>query len=182
VPPASLAENVDRERTRRRASLLWLIAQNLAGVWNADAGFDAKSGWCQCFGHAACLHTAKMIAIGKVCCGSDAFQLAGCHNGAMAQIFIKEWRLHRGMTQPQLGEKLDPPASAGTISAYESGKREVSMDRLRQIADALKATPGSLLDGPPVAVVPAEVLSIWSRIPVEQRDHARDVLKTFAAG
>jgi transcriptional regulator with XRE-family HTH domain len=121
-----------------------------------------------------------MIAIGKLCCVSDATSIAACQNALMAQIFIREWRAHRGLTGQQLGDLLDPPASAGTISAYESGKREVSMDRLRQIADALKTTPGSILDGPPAAVVPAEVISIWDRIPLGDRDHAKDILKTFA--
>lgn len=122
-----------------------------------------------------------MIAIAKLCCVSDALQIAAWQNAAMSgKIYIREWREHRGLTQQALGDALEPPASAGTISSYESGKREVSMDRLRQIADALKTTPGSILDGPPAAVVPAEVISIWDRIPLESRGHAKDVLKTFA--
>jgi transcriptional regulator with XRE-family HTH domain len=130
-----------------------------------------------------CLHTAKTIARGKVCSGSDAFAVRAWQNAAMSEkVYIKEWRELRGMTQQDLGDKLDPQASAGTISAYESGARNVSMDRLRQIADALGATPGSLLDGPPRAVVPAEVISIWDRIPLSSRDQAKDILKTFAKG
>lgn len=124
-----------------------------------------------------------MIAIGKVCCASDAFACNPWQNVAMGEkVFIREWREHRGLTQQALGDGLDPPASAGTISSYESGKREVSMDRLRQIADALKTTPGSILDGPPRAVVPVEVINIWDRIPFESRDQAKDILKTFAKG
>lgn len=114
---------------------------------------------------------------------SDAFSTLAWQNTLMStKVYIREWREHRGMTQPDLGDLLDPPASAGTISAYESGARNVSMDRLRQIADALETTPGSLLDGPPRAVVPAEVVNIWDRIPADRRAQAKDVLKTFAKG
>lgn len=99
----------------------------------------------------------------------------------MANVFIRQWRELRGLTQQALGDKLEPPASAGTISAYESGKREVSMERLRQIAEALETTPGSIIDGPPRPVVPAEVINIWDRIPLDRRSQAREVLKTFAS-
>lgn len=98
----------------------------------------------------------------------------------MDKVFIREWREHRGLTQQELGDALEPQASAGTISAYESGQRNASMDRLRQIASALETTPGRLLDGPPQANVPAEVINIWDHIPVEHREQAKDILKTFA--
>jgi transcriptional regulator with XRE-family HTH domain len=128
-----------------------------------------------------CLHTAKTIARGKVCAESKDLPSGAWQNHVMShKNFIKAWREFRGLTLQTLGESIDPPASPGTLSAYESGSRNVSMDRLTQIAEALKTTPGSLLDGPPRSVVPAEVISIWDRIPLERRDHARDVLKTFA--
>ncbi len=55
------------------------------------------------------------------------------------------------------------------------------MDRLRQIAEALGTTPGSILDGPPRAVMPAEVINLWERIPVDRRDEARGLLEAAGA-
>jgi transcriptional regulator with XRE-family HTH domain len=132
---------------------------------------------------AGCLHTAKIIARGKVCTGSKDLPPAAWQNHAMShKNFIKAWREHRGLTLQALGDKLEPPASAGTMSAYESGSRNVSMDRLTQIADALGTTPGRLLDGPPEGSVTAEVIQIWDRIADEDREQAKRVLKAFAQG
>lgn len=62
--------------------------------------------------------------------------------------YIKKWREDRGLTLQALGEAIEPTASAGTISSYESGKRDVSLKRLIEIARVLRVAPGKLLDGP----------------------------------
>lgn len=73
---------------------------------------------------------------------------------------IKFWIKERGLTLQKLGERLEPPASAGTISAYASESREMSMDRLRDIARALEVTPGQVLDGPPHIPTESELASM----------------------
>jgi len=64
-------------------------------------------------------------------------------------LFIKEWRELRGLTLQALGEALEPPASAGTIHTYESGKRKPSLDRLIEMGRVLNIPAGLLVDGPP---------------------------------
>ena len=120
-----------------------------------------------------------------VCSMSDDFADARWHISAMQRVFIKEWRESVGMTQQELGDALNPPASPGTISSYESGSRNLSMERLRQVADALGTTPGALLDFPPAgkreATEPgtSEVFDLWHRIDIENRPRALRALKVF---
>lgn len=107
------------------------------------------------------------------------------HIRAMQRVFIKEWRESVGMTQQELGDAINPPASAGTISSYESGARNLSMERLRQVAVALGTTRGALLDFPPAGERKAsgagegEVFDLWHRIKIEDRPRALRALKVF---
>jgi transcriptional regulator with XRE-family HTH domain len=84
--------------------------------------------------------------------------------------YIRAWREHAGLKQDRLGAALNPPASAGTISSYETGKRRVGAVRLEQMAAVLGTTPGKLLDEPPPApgskIVPmsGELVDLWQHI------------------
>jgi transcriptional regulator with XRE-family HTH domain len=49
--------------------------------------------------------------------------------------FLKEWRLHLGLTQEQLAERLD--TSKGQISLYERSKIKMSLERAAEFAYAL---------------------------------------------
>ncbi|WP_167706608.1 helix-turn-helix domain-containing protein [Sphingobium fuliginis] len=69
----------------------------------------------------------------------------------MSQLWpnhISYWRKRAGMSQDDLAAAIDPPTTKGTISQYESGKREPSQKRLIAIAEALGRSAGELLDGP----------------------------------
>jgi len=74
--------------------------------------------------------------------------------------YIKHWRKNRGLTLQALGDRLDPPASAGTIQSYEAGTRDPSLARLNDIARALHVTAGKLLDGPPRIPTESELASM----------------------
>jgi transcriptional regulator with XRE-family HTH domain len=83
--------------------------------------------------------------------------------------YLREWRKHAGLTGDELGARLDPPASAGTISSYETGKRQIGPTRLAQMAEVLGTTPGKLLDEPPpaegakvVVPIPADIVDFWA--------------------
>jgi transcriptional regulator with XRE-family HTH domain len=102
-------------------------------------------------------------------------------------IFLREWRKHAGLTGDELGAKLDPPASAGTISSYETGARNIGPDRLAQIAEALGTTPGKILDEPPplegssrVVAMPGEVIDLWGKISERAKKQALAMLKVIA--
>ena len=60
---------------------------------------------------------------------------------------ICKLRLERGWTQEELGRKMTPRMSPGTISFYETGKHELSGDKAKSFADALRADVKKLTFG-----------------------------------
>ena len=60
--------------------------------------------------------------------------------------YIREWRLHRGLTQEQLADRLD--TNKGQISKLERGDQRMNDDWIAAIADALGIEPGELLFDP----------------------------------
>lgn len=56
-------------------------------------------------------------------------------------VFIVEWREKAGLTQAQLGARLNPPVSDVTVSRWETGKRRPDLDVLAAISEALGRLP-----------------------------------------
>lgn len=61
--------------------------------------------------------------------------------------FIREWRLHRKLTQTQLAKQID--TTAATISRIETGELPYTQDTLEQIADVLQTSPAALIASRP---------------------------------
>lgn len=64
-----------------------------------------------------------------------------------ARHFIREWRLYRGLTQPQLAERIGK--THGAISQLETNKTAYTQDTLEALAFALRCEPGDLLSRDP---------------------------------
>ncbi|CAN7734621.1 helix-turn-helix transcriptional regulator [Paenibacillus sp. LjRoot153] len=60
------------------------------------------------------------------------------HVGARIRVFRK----NRGLTQEQLGEKVSQPQSY--IGGIERGEKNISLDTLERIVEALDIRPGDL--------------------------------------
>src|SRR5579864_4577545 len=90
--------------------------------------------------------------------------------------YLRAWREHRGMTQAKLAEAVG--TSGAVISLLESGDRGLSDKWLRKLAPVLRTRPGHLLETDPHDVE-SDILEIWSEIPEDRREQARDVLKAF---
>ena len=60
-----------------------------------------------------------------------------------ANHFIREWRLHRRMTQEKLGEEID--MTSGGLSQLENGVVNYTQPTLEAIAKALTCAPRTLL-------------------------------------
>lgn len=58
---------------------------------------------------------------------------------------IKEARNEQNMTQEELADKLN--ISVAFLSRVETGKTQINLKRLTQIAEILKVSPGYLLTG-----------------------------------
>jgi transcriptional regulator with XRE-family HTH domain len=57
--------------------------------------------------------------------------------------FFREWRLHRGLTQEELGALVGITTSS--VSQIENGKHGFTDSTLEAFADALDCSPGDIL-------------------------------------
>jgi transcriptional regulator with XRE-family HTH domain len=104
---------------------------------------------------------------------------AGLHTAIMEsedRNYLREWRRFKGMTQEQLAEKVG--TTKAVISLLESEQRPLSSKWLRKLADALKTTPGRILDIDPTEAS-AEVLDIWDHIATADRPRAVRILRSL---
>lgn len=67
----------------------------------------------------------------------------------MVQHFIKEWRVHRGLTQARLAQEMGISRSYFTM--IERGDRRYDQNFLENAAMALDTTPANLIARPPGA-------------------------------
>jgi transcriptional regulator with XRE-family HTH domain len=89
--------------------------------------------------------------------------------------FIKQWRLHRGLSQERLGERVD--LSGASISQIESGKQGYSQENLERIADALQCEVVDLLIRDPSD--PEGIWSLWDRAKPAQRKQIMGMIEGF---
>ncbi len=57
------------------------------------------------------------------------------------------WRIHRSLSQEQLADLSGIPRP--NLSDIEKGKRDVTLSTIRSLANALKVSPGKLVNGEP---------------------------------
>lgn len=88
------------------------------------------------------------------------------------RTFLKEWRLHRGLTQQKLGELAG--LEAPSISQYETGKQWFSDDSLANLARALQCSPAQILEHDPTRPD-----SFWPLFDRAERLEGRDRKRLF---
>lgn len=89
---------------------------------------------------------------------------------------LKAWREHRDLTQAELASKVG--TNANMIGYLENGERGLSAKWLRRLADALKITPGHLLDHDP-RELPSDILEIWMNADSGTRRQLSEVAKAI---
>lgn len=67
--------------------------------------------------------------------------------------YLREWRVHRGMTQVELAEAIG--TFKGVISRYETGERGISFEMQYKLMKALNITPGQFFASPDVVSLDA---------------------------
>jgi transcriptional regulator with XRE-family HTH domain len=87
--------------------------------------------------------------------------------------YLKEWRLKRGLTQRELGEKL--ATSKGMISRYETGERGMTLEVQFALMEALDITLAQFFAHPDRESLDAVVEGASE----EERARALAVLKAF---
>lgn len=85
--------------------------------------------------------------------------------------FIKQWRIHRGLTQDQLADRVGYDRTH--VSKIEKGKRRYDQPFLEAVAEALNCTPADLIMRDPTA--PGALWSIWDQIAPVDRPKAEEV-------
>ena len=90
-------------------------------------------------------------------------------------FYLKQWRLHRGLSQQQLADRLD--SSKGYISDLERGVRRYNQDLLEALAFALMCEPADLLMRDPTKE--DAIWSIWESVPDTERPRVIEMLKVF---
>jgi transcriptional regulator with XRE-family HTH domain len=95
-----------------------------------------------------------------------------------AHVFLREWRLHRGLTQVQASERIGVDQS--TIAKIEQGKLPYNEDFLERAALAYGCEPGDLISVNPLAPDDIKALrTILEQAPRDARARAIDVLKAL---
>ncbi|OXM83697.1 helix-turn-helix domain-containing protein [Paenibacillus rigui] len=99
---------------------------------------------------------------------------------------IRFFRKNRGLTQEQLGEKVELPQSY--IGGIERGEKNISLETLERIVDALKIEPSDVLTSGKKRNTKDEILidkillNLQGRSPIEIEiihNLIADVLKAF---
>ena len=89
---------------------------------------------------------------------------------------LKAWRDHRGLSQADLADAVN--TTQGMIAHLESGRSALSAKWLRKLADALRTTPGHLLEHNPHEL-PTDIVEIWLDATPEQRNQLVDMAKVI---
>ena len=86
--------------------------------------------------------------------------------------FLKQWRLHRRLTQDQLAERAG--LSKPYISQLENGTRQYTQETLERLAAALQADPASLIMRNPAD--PEGMWTIYDQLTVPERRQGLTIL------
>lgn len=92
---------------------------------------------------------------------------------------LRAWREHRGWSQDRLAKEVG--TTQHQIAYLERGERALSAKWLRRLADALNTTPGHILDFEPDDI-DNDIIDLWSRIALDDKDRARKILKALSTG
>jgi transcriptional regulator with XRE-family HTH domain len=87
--------------------------------------------------------------------------------------FIKEWRAHRALTQPQLAERLG--TSKQSISRIEKGEQPYTQESLEALAQALDCTPADLISRDPRQEPDLPIFDL----PMSDKERVRDFIRAL---
>lgn len=90
------------------------------------------------------------------------------------RTYFRQWRIHRGLSQEQLANRLD--TSVASISRIENGSQPYTQDVLEALADALNTDPASLLMRNPEE--PEAIWSLWDNAKPGERQMIVEIART----
>jgi len=89
--------------------------------------------------------------------------------------FIREWRLHRGLTQEKLADRLE--TTKANISRIENLKQGYTQDFLEACAVALRTEATNLINRDPTD--PEGIWSLWDQAKPAERRQIVEIAKTL---
>src|SRR5437868_1495269 len=89
--------------------------------------------------------------------------------------FIKEWRIHRNLTQDQLAERVG--VSAPNLSRLENFRQDYTQSILEALAEALQCEPADLIMRNPMQ--PDAPWSIWETLKPAQQRQAMTIIRAL---
>lgn len=102
---------------------------------------------------------------------SNRFQ----HSGGRSRHFIREWRVHRGLTQERLADRLQ--ISTASLSRIETGRQPYTQDMLEALAAALMCEPADLIMRDPTQ--PGAIWSLWEQASPGQKVQIESVVRAL---
>lgn len=89
--------------------------------------------------------------------------------------YIKEWRLHRGLSQQQVADRIGIDKSY--LSKIENGKKRYDQPFLEAAAEVLSCEPADLIRKDPAA--PEEIWDFYDKMTDTQKAQATEVVKAL---
>lgn len=93
---------------------------------------------------------------------------------------IKSLRRSAGMSQAELGAKLEPPCAANTISSYESARTAPNPEAMTQICAALHVGIAELYPPTEAEDEAERIVALFQSMPADRRQIALDILAVLA--
>lgn len=90
--------------------------------------------------------------------------------------FIKEWRLHRELTQEQMAERVGIDKSY--LSKIENGRKRYDQPFLEAASEVLNCTPADLIERDPSTS--ARIWEIYDRMNAAQREQLVEIARTLS--
>lgn len=90
--------------------------------------------------------------------------------------FIREWRLHRELTQEQMAERVGIDKSY--LSKIENGKKRYDQPFLEAAAEVLRCTPADLIERDPSTS--ARIWEIYDKMSAAQQEQLVEIARTLA--
>lgn len=89
--------------------------------------------------------------------------------------FIREWRLHRGLTQEQMAERVGIDKSY--LSKIENGRKRYDQPFLEAASEVLGCEPADLIQRDPSQS--ARIWEIWDKLQPTQREQLVEIAQTL---
>lgn len=96
------------------------------------------------------------------------------------RVYLGLWRERVGLTQEQVGQRIDPPVDKGTVSRWENaGPGRLTLGVIAAYAEALDLSPADLYRHPPPLDQPPSLDDLASGLTSDLRNQVIGVIEAL---